>query len=555
MNRIFKISLALLFFSAFFIAPRVQADEKKDYYLRLKESWQDIQRVYEQINRHYVEEVDPYPLIKAGINGMLEKLDPYSVFLEQNGERRLRMITTGKYGGLGMEIGLRDKKITIIAPIDDSPAKRMGIQAGDIIEKVDGKNIIGWNVDQVSIHLRGKIGTKVTLTIRRPGLSEPMELTLTRAEIVLKDVNYAGFLQKGVAYVGLSGFTDKAPKEMRETILKLQQQGSIKAFILDLRGNPGGLLESAVQIVNLFVGKGELVVSTKGFREKEYRFFTTEQALLPDVPLAVLVNGGSASASEIVAGALQDLDRAVIIGEPTFGKGLVQKVYTIDSRRDVKLKLTTAKYYIPSGRCIQKRDYAQNNDVIIHNGNTALQDSVKTFYTRHKRAVKDKGGIYPDIKVKSDSLSYETIQLLHKSMFFNFTVAFHQSHPQWMQNPQVDDSLLMAFQAYLNKKKFRYQSPFAKEFERLHTMALKGRYPLKIVQLLKQVGAEISSEQQNAFEKDKEQIRKFLKLELTEKYAGREGRYRLRLQTDRPALKAIRVLDDTTRYKKILSLK
>ncbi|MEJ2056181.1 MAG: S41 family peptidase, partial [Calditrichaceae bacterium] len=257
---------------------------------------------------------------------MLDKLDPYTVFLEEDGERRLQIITTGKYGGLGMEIGLRNKKITVIAPIDNTPAKNMGVQAGDIIQKVNGEDVSGWNVDKVSKLLRGKIGTDVSLEMVRPGLDEPYSITMTRAEIVIDDIGYSGFVEPGVAYLRLTGFTEKASSEMKAAIRKLKNDQDINAFILDLRGNPGGLLEAAVDITNIFVDKNEMVVYTKGFRESEAKFYTRYQPILPDVPLVVLVDEGSASASEIVAGALQDLDRAVIVGEMTFGKGLVQKV-------------------------------------------------------------------------------------------------------------------------------------------------------------------------------------------------------------------------------------
>ena len=260
--RVFIGSLFIIsLLSIMWVSNPADADEQ-DYYLRLKKGWQYMQKVYENLNQHYVEEVDPYPLMKAGINGMLEKLDPYTVFLEEDGERRLQIITTGKYGGLGMEIGLRNKKVTVIAPIDNTPAKKIGIQAGDIIEKINGKEISGWSVNEVSDQLRGKIGTEVTLEIRRPGLDAPYSVTLTRAEIVIEDVGYAGFVEPGVAYLRLTGFTEKASDEMKTAIRNLQNEQDIRAFILDLRGNPGGLLDAAVDVVNIFVDKNEMVVYT-----------------------------------------------------------------------------------------------------------------------------------------------------------------------------------------------------------------------------------------------------------------------------------------------------
>lgn len=552
MSNFFKFGFSVLYL-ILLVFP-AHADEKDDHYARLKKGWNDIQVVYEQINKHYVEDIDPYLLIKAGIEGMLKKLDPYTVFLEEDGDRRLKMITTGKYGGLGIEIGLRNKKITVITPIDDSPAKRAGIRAGDIIEKVGNTTVDGWNVNKVSKNLRGKIGTEVTITIRRPGIAEPFEVTLTRAEIVLKDISYTGFVDEGAAYLALSGFTDKAPTEVRNAINKLQKQSTIKSFILDLRGNPGGLLSSAVEIVNIFVDPGELVLSTKGFREKEYTFFTRNQALLPDVPLVVLVNNGSASASEIVAGAMQDLDRAVIIGEATFGKGLVQKVYTVDQKRDVKLKMTTAKYYIPSGRCIQKKDYSNGNSVIVHDSLQTADFRKKEFFTKHKRIVFDKGGIEPDIVVKHDSLSAFMTEVIRKNLLFDFAVAYHQKHPRQDITLVADDSLTAVFEQFLSQRNFKYRSLLQNELAKMKKVIATEALSEKALELLNKLEARIEEEQQNSFIKNRPEIEKYLLLELAEKYYGKKEKYRLGLKKDPALLKAVEVLKNSEIYKNILAI-
>ncbi len=554
MKRLYSLAYILLLSILVFNFNQLFADgTKDDYYAQLKRSWIYIQRVYEQLNQHYVEEIAPYPLIKSGINGMLDKLDPYTVLLEEDGDRRLKMITTGKYGGLGMEIGLRNKKVTIISPIDDSPAQRMGVQAGDVIEKVDSQSITGWSIDKVSRHLRGKIGTKVTLLIRRPGLAEPFTLTLTRAEIVIKDVGYAGFINPGVGYVNLNGFTEKAPAEVRQAILDMQKQSAIKSFVLDLRGNPGGLLESAVKIVNLFVPKGRLIVFTKGFREKEYKFFTTDDPILPEAPLVVLVDGGSASASEIVAGALQDLDRALIVGQPTFGKGLVQKVFTIDKHRDIKLKVTTAKYYIPSGRCIQKQDYARNNEVILHDSTQTGPDSVRLFYTLHHRPVHDRGGIYPDVQVKRDSISYVLIQLIKKSMIFDFTVNYHQQHPHWQADSASVDALMAAFYKYLEQKKFDYTPEYSSELKRLKDTLDKKKYSPRVDKLFDELEQTLAGEKARELTRNEAQIKKYLTLDLLEKYRGKAERVHFALKRDPQALKAIELLHDTKTYRRLLA--
>ena len=547
-----KLSFVLLFLVL--ASGTLWAGDQDEYYTGLKKGWQYMQMVYERLNQQYVDDLNPYPLIRAGINGMLEELDPYTVFLEEDGQRRLRIMTTGKYGGLGMEIGLRNKKITVIAPISNSPAQKTGIQAGDIIDKIDGEKTAGKNVDQVSKELRGEIGTDVTLTIIRPGMNEPMDLTLTRAEIVLEDVGYSGFIAPGTAYLNLNSFTDKAVGEVIKVIHKMQKEQEIKSFILDLRGNPGGLLDAAVNIVNLFVPKGQLVVYTKGFREKEYKFFTTQEPLLPDVPLAVLVDGGSASASEIVAGALQDLDRAVIVGEDTFGKGLVQKVFTLDKHRNVKLKMTTAKYYIPSGRCIQKKDYGRNNEVIARDSSLSKNNGVHKFYTRNKRQVVDKGGIYPDVPVSGDTLSYVLMQLIRKSMVFDFAVDFHNRYPEWGKNPVYSDSIIDRFQQFIKAADFKYECACSKDLERIKKYIQKKKYAPSIQNLLSELEQSLNAELNKEFDRDREQIAEFLYLDLIEKYFNRKERDRISLQKDKQALKAIDVVQNPGEYQRILAL-
>ncbi len=527
--------------------------KKEDYYYRLKQGWDYLQKVYELLNRYYVDEIDPYPLLKTGIEGMLDKLDPYTVFIERDGENRLRMITTGRYGGVGLEIGLRNKKVTVIAPIENSPAAKSGIQAGDIIEKINGKDISDWSLEKVSSILRGKIGVKVRLLIRRPGLDRTFEVELTRDEIVIEDVGYAGFLQKGIGYVSLRGFTEKAPDELKAALRRLQKKQPLQGLVLDLRGNPGGLLDAAVQVVNIFVPKNVLVVYTKGFRENEYKFYTQEDPMLPDIPLVVLVNGGSASASEIVAGALQDLDRAVIVGEPTFGKGLVQKVFNIDKINDVKLKITTAKYYIPSGRSIQKRDYASKNGVIITDS-SVVKDQNHIFYTRNKREVHDRGGIEPDILVKGDSLSNISVELIRKNLLFDFAVKYHQKQPQWNDSSfTITQAMFDEFNEFLKEKNFRFTIEGEKELSHLKKLVQKRGYNSGIVQLIDELKKKLEVNKKLEFERNVPQIKELLRLELAEKYFGSKMRSRLALENDPQVERAQTLLTDLSDYKKILA--
>ena len=552
-----KRKLVFLFLSFFFLSASAWQQEatsnEQDYYYQLKKSWQHMQNVFEKINMHYVEEIDPYPLVKAGIDGMLEQLDPYTVFIEEDGERRLRMITTGKYGGLGMEIGMKNKKITVISPMDDSPAIRAGVRAGDIIINIDGQNVEGLNINKVSGLLRGEIGTSIDLIIHREGYGQDIEMSLTRAEIILKDVGYAGFIEPGVAYISLKGFTDKAAREVKRAIRQLKEKGEIEKVILDLRGNPGGLLEAAVDIVNIFIPKGETVVYTKGFRENEVIFKTRNQPLLADVPLAVLVDGGSASASEIVAGALQDLDRAIIVGEKTFGKGLVQKVYNVDKNSDTKVKITTAKYYIPSGRSIQKKDYGFENEVVIDdlNDEGAVHD---LYFTLNKREVFDHGGIQPDVYIKSDSLEFVVIELIRKNILFNFAVQYYQNKPEWHGDFKINDEIFNDFKSYLKEKEFDYNVEGSYEINRLKTIVSKKPGRVKMLELIAQLEQKLLLEKEDYLDSCGIQIKKLLKLELAEKYFGRKGSYKYSVQDDAQISGAIEVLQNHSEYNKILAV-
>ncbi|MBD3224293.1 MAG: PDZ domain-containing protein [Caldithrix sp.] len=551
--QILSITLTItLLVSPGFMRP-LNADED-DYYFRLKKSWQYMQRVYEKINQHYVEEVDPYNLITAGIDGMLDELDPYTDFIEEEGQRRLKIITTGKYGGLGMEIGLRNGEIVVISPIENTPAKKMGIRAGDIIKEINGKSISGWSVRKVSAKMRGKIGTEVKLLIERPGIEETFEVTLERAEIVIEDIGYAGYIEEGTGYVSLNGFTNKSPEELRQALRELKYEGNLQRVILDLRDNPGGLLEAAVQIVNLFVEKDAPVVSTKGFREESHEFKTRFNPMLPNIPLVVMVNGGSASASEIVAGALQDLDRAVIMGEPTYGKGLVQKVYNLDKYKETKLKMTTAKYYIPSGRCIQKKDYGLHNEVFARDSSDTLDNEEHAYYTRNKRVVYDKGGIYPDIIVEDDSMSYFSLQLLKKNLLFDFAVQFHSNQPDWLDKNVVTDSILMAFREFGMQNEFKFDFQGHRELKRLKQIADNNQYSPEIKNLISELESKLNEQAKHAFDDNRQQIKKLLHLELVEKYAGRKARYKYTLKDDQQIARATEVLKDMSAYNDILAI-
>jgi carboxyl-terminal processing protease len=534
----------------------LQADEA-DYYSRVQKGLKYFQKVYDRVQSHYVEEIDPYEFVKAGIEGMLGALDPYTVFIEQEADTRLRIITTGKYGGVGMEIGMRNNQITVISPMDNSPAQRAGVRAGDIIERIDGDDISDISLENISQKLRGPVGSKVELAVLRPGYVNEIVMIIERDEIVIDDVNYADMVQPGVAYIRLTGFTDKAGVELRKAIKNIEDKGDIDAVILDLRGNSGGLLEAAVEVLGVFLPKGTTVVKTKGFRDGEHTFQTHTSPILRDVPLAVLVDQGSASASEIVAGALQDLDRAIIVGTETFGKGLVQKVYNIDKNSSTKIKVTTAKYYIPSGRCVQKQDYAESK-AIFYNGksdSTVSDGKPPHFYTTNQREVYEKGGITPDRYIKTDDVPHVVTELWRSSLIFNFSVDYQQNNPNWTGHIGVTDEIYNQFSEFVKSEDFDYLIEGESEINSFIETAREVDLPDDIINSGEELLTRLDALKETDLINHKQDIERLLLTELTEKYYGEKEKIRFSLVRDDQLHEAIEVVLNEGEYKKILAIK
>jgi carboxyl-terminal processing protease len=534
----------------------LKADES-DYYSKIKLGLNYFQKTYDRVQAHYVEEIDPYEFVKAGIEGMLGALDPYTVFIEQEADTRLRIITTGKYGGVGMEIGMRNNRVTIISPMDNSPAQKAGIQAGDFIEAINGYNVTSSSLEKISQKLRGPVGSEVELSIKRPGYTDDIILSLKREEIVIEDVNFAEFIQPGVAYIRLTGFTDKASSELRRAIKELELKNEIEAFILDLRGNSGGLLEAAVEVLGVFLPNGTTVVTTKGFRDGEHSFETHNDPLLPKTPLAVLVDQGSASASEIVAGALQDLDRSIIVGTSTFGKGLVQKVYNIDKNNSTKVKVTTAKYYIPSGRCVQKQDYTENKTLFYHEEADCTLSTIENsaYYTINNRQVYEKGGIAPDRFVEGDDVPLVIMELWRKSLFFNFAVDYHQKHPIHSKEIEITESMFNDFVSFVQSKNFVYKIEGENEVLAFLKTAREESLPKDIIDSGEDLLKHLNELKANDLLNQKNEIRNILLSELAEKYYGNREKIRYSLKNDEQLHAAMDVVLNKSEYKKILAIK
>ena len=383
------------------------------FYRKIANSQSLINQVYTQIFSTYVDQLDPEAFTKSSINSITENLDPYTTLLVEDEQYNINLLTDGKYGGVGIQLGYRDKEMTVISPMIDSPAQKAGIIGGDIIVKIDETDVKDLSFNDAAAKIRGRRGTKVKLTVKRYGVADPLQFDLTRSRIDVKDVTYAGMISPQTGYIRLNRFSRFTPRDFQKELLEMNKQ-NLSELIIDLRDNTGGLLSAAVNILDMLVDKELPLVSTKGrTKESNRAFFSKRDPIISnDIKIIVLINEGSASASEIVAGAIQDLDRGLVIGKKSFGKGLVQTAYEVDKKRT--LKITTARYFIPSGRFIQKRDYIDKKFLL----NQTVEDSL--FKTKSGRIVYGNGGITPDSTVNETKMSVITTQYWRKGYFYSY---------------------------------------------------------------------------------------------------------------------------------------
>ncbi len=503
--------------------------------------------IYREIAQKYVEDVQPDKLMRVGVNAMLRAIDPYTVLIEDEDNEQFQIMTTGRYGGVGMLIQVRDGWPTVVEPpYENTPALRAGIREGDRIIEIDGESTRGKNVSEVASHLRGEIGTAVVIKVTRDGIDEPLEFRLVRAEIVVKDVEYAGLLEENIGYIKLSRFSRNAANEVRDAVRRLRNEG-MRALVFDLRNNPGGLLDAAVGVSDVFLPRQKLIVSTRGrVPEAAQEYYSENDPILGDLPLIVLVNDLSASASEIVAGALQDVDRAIIVGQQTFGKGLVQSV--IGLTRDSRLKLTTAKYYLPSGRLIQndarwKKRFGE--DVVDHITDVIKADSthmLKEFFTEAGRKVPSGKGIVPDVSVPQDTLNDYEIALLRQSMVFNYAVLYANTHADLQRNFEVSEEIITDFKRFLAEKNFTYKLESEQELEAFEKALQEDGVLEQMQPLLDKLHAEIEASKENAFEENLEFIKHQLAQEIAAKLWGTSARIEISLKKDKALQKAVELI-------------
>jgi carboxyl-terminal processing protease len=507
--------------------------------------------LYREINSNYVDELNASELVKTGIDAMLRSLDPYTNYIPEAEIEDYRFMTTGEYGGIGSLIHKQGEFIVISEPYEKSPAQKSGLKAGDKILKINDKSTAGKSVDDVSTILKGQPGTSLKLLVQREGDSKPISFEITREKIIIESVPYYGMLNRKVGYIKLTSFTQNCSGDVKKALTDLKTNHSMETLILDLRDNGGGLLTEAVNLVNLFVNKGETVVSTKGKQvDKNKTYKTSLEPVEESMPLVVLVNGSSASASEIVAGALQDLDRAVIVGRRTFGKGLVQNVYPLSYNTQVKV--TVAKYYIPSGRCIQAIDYSKHES----NGHAEhIPDSLITAYkTKNGRTVYDGKGVSPD--VDTDSLRFSTIayNLVTKYLVFDYANQYARDHESISPAStfKLTDKDYEEFTAFVESKGFEFTTPIESELIKLKKAAEIEGCMDELKTSFESLENGIHEHKKRDLIENKKEILDILQLEVISRYYYQKGRIESSLSLDPDISKAIDVLNDTQTYSGIL---
>ena len=516
----------------------------KDIYKQVRKNQSLINDVYRYIITNYVDDIDLDAFTKMSINNMLRELDPYTTYMENEEKDGIEMLTKGKYGGVGIQIGVREKQLTVLAPMDNSPAKRAGILSGDKIIRIDNQETMNYNIDDAAKLIRGKKGTDVKLSIQRYGENELIDFVLTRESIAVKDISYFGMLDDATGYIRLTRFSRNSDKEMKGALESLLSQ-QMSGLILDLRDNPGGLLNSAVNILDFFTEKGELLVWTEGKTQKLNRKYTskTDPIIPKEINITVLVNQGSASASEIISGALQDLDRGIVIGRQTFGKGLVQTVFNIDRERS--LKITTAKYYIPSGRLIQKSGYLPA-DIMA---DTSSQDTI--FYTKGGRSVSGSGGITPDYQVELDEIEPLLSVSWRKGLFFNF-VQKNKSNYESMAELEQDTSLIHSFEKYLHSSDLDIYMKGENDYLTMKDLLFKlDSNSVQIQGAMDILDSYFEQIALSQFEQEEEKLYHYLLVEFADYFDGEEGRVKTSSKMDKDIQKAIEILHDPVAFENI----
>lgn len=543
-----SLGLVFVLFSLFAFNPK-----SGDRLFEISKNLDIFATLYKEVNTYYVDEVNPNELIETGINAMLSSLDPYTNYIPEDDIEDFRTMTTGQYAGIGALVGNRNGKNTIIMPYKDLPAEKAGLKIGDEILKIDGVDASKRNSSEISKLLKGQANTDIELTIRRYGQDEPLNIPLTRDKIKINNVPYFGMVGEATGYIKLSDFTNGAGKEVKAALLQLKEDGAEK-IILDLRDNPGGLLSEAVNVSNVFIEKNSEVVSTKGKMTDWNKSYKALNAPVDtEIPLVVLTSSRSASAAEIVAGVVQDYDRGVLVGQKTFGKGLVQATRPLTYNS--QLKVTTAKYYTPSGRCIQAIDYSHR----AADGSVGkMADSLKTaFETSNGRPVFDGGGVDPDFAVVHPKAPSILVSLMSKGHIFDFATQYHHNNADigGVESFEIDDALYANFVDWVSDKDYDYKTRVEKKIEELIEQAKKEQYYEDINDQIYALNDRVKHNKEADLENFRKEISYMLKEEIVSRYYLQEGIIRSSFAHDPDIAQALKVLKDSQTYQETLALK
>jgi|NGEPerStandDraft_6_1074524.scaffolds.fasta_scaffold02615_8 carboxyl-terminal processing protease len=550
MKKIRSVRIIIIVFSVLLVAGIstgfLASQETRDF--RIAKNLDIFFSLFRELNTFYVDTIDPDKLIKAGIDDMLKTLDPYTVYFPESEADEFAIMTTGKYGGIGSLVRPSGDYVVISEVYQGFPADRVGIKPGDILKKVDGTSLKGLSTEKVSERLKGNPGTEINVTIERSG--KETDYPLKREKIIMPSVPYWGMLDSKTGYIRFTSFTQGCIDDVK-TALNSLKNSNAQQIILDLRGNPGGLLTEAVEIVNLFVAEGNEVVSTKG-KEKQFyaNYKTTKQPVDEKIPLAIIINRSSASASEIVAGAIQDLDRGIIVGQRSYGKGLVQVERPLSY--NTQLKVTIAKYYIPSGRCIQARDFSHPNE----DGSVGIiPDSlISEFKTKNGRIVKDGGGITPDIEILPDPLSQISLELFLRNYIFDFATNYYWAHPDIKSPDQFKftDQDYNDFKTFLLNRNFNYKTGTEESLNDLITNAKKEKYYDIHKELFNDLEKDVAHNLDQDLKMFKNEITDLLEDEIVSRYFYENGAIAYTIKNDEQVLKARDILNNKEEYYSIL---
>jgi carboxyl-terminal processing protease len=530
----------------------VSAQNSNDQSFEILKNLDIFSTMIKELNTNYVDDIKPGELTKTGIDAMLESLDPYTNFIPESEIEDYKFITTGQYGGIGALIHQQGDFVVISEPYEGSPAQKSDLRAGDKVLEINGQIAKGKTYSEVSTILKGQAGTSITIKVLRDGEPQPIEKTINREIIKIDNIPYSGIVGSNIGYIKLTSFTQNAATEVRQAFIKLREKTELKGIIIDLRGNGGGLLNESVDITNIFVDKGQDVVTTKGkLPDKNHTYKTQNSPVDVNIPLVVLVDNQSASASEILAGSIQDLDRGVIAGQRTFGKGLVQNVVPLSFNS--QMKVTVAKYYIPSGRCIQAIDYSHKNN---EGSFSKIPDSmISAFKTKGGRIVYEGQGIKPDIKTKPIHYSNIALTLYAKYLIFDFVTNFRRENPSILPPDQfeISDTIYNAFLQYISDKKYDYTTKTEKAVEDLKINAEKEHYFNAIKSEYDALKTQMANDKKGDLAKHKDEIKELLKLDIVTRYHFQKGRVIASLKNDPDINEGIKIINDPQLYQSVLA--